>query len=72
VLSHTCPYKYIPREAFLPEIKQSTVDNSTEEWLDMIEDRLEYSDWYCGHFHIEKYDNKIRFLFYEIIEFGEY
>ena len=37
VLSHTCPYKYEPRDAFLPMIDQSTVDDSTERWLDGIE-----------------------------------
>ncbi|MGN0589260.1 MAG: metallophosphoesterase, partial [Ruminiclostridium sp.] len=33
VLTHTCPSKYIPAEAFLSCVDQSTVDNSTEEWL---------------------------------------
>lgn len=37
VLSHTCPLKYEPTELFLPSIDQSTVDNSTEQWLDEIE-----------------------------------
>lgn len=63
VLSHTCPYRYIPREAFLPGIDQSLVDNSTEHWLDTIEKRLSYCFWYCGHFHIEKWFYKMRFLF---------
>lgn len=35
VLSHTCPFKYEPVEAFLPGIDQSSVDASTERWLDM-------------------------------------
>ncbi len=52
VLSHTCPYKYILRECFLPGIDQSRVDDSTERWLDAIEDRLNYQRWYCGHWHI--------------------
>lgn len=34
ILSHTCPFKYEPREMFLPTIDQSTVDASTEKWLD--------------------------------------
>lgn len=46
VLSHTCPYKYIPREAFLPMINQDSVDDSTEKWLDNIESRLYYERWY--------------------------
>ena len=43
VLSHTCPFKYEPREAFLNFIDQSTVDDSTERWLDKIEETLEYT-----------------------------
>lgn len=63
VLSHTCPYKYRPIEAFLPGLDQSMVDSSTEEWLDRIEDRLEYDMWRCGHWHIDKEIGKLHFLF---------
>lgn len=63
VLTHTCPYRYIPREAFLGSIDQSTVDNSTELWLDTIAERLDYHAWYCGHWHIEKRIDKMHFLF---------
>ena len=71
VLSHTCPKKYIPTEAFLSEINQDTVDDSTEKWLDMIEDKLSYTLWFCGHYHIEKKINKLQFLFEDYIEFPE-
>ena len=63
VLSHTCPAKYIPHEAFLPGLDQSTVDRSTEDWLDTIEDRLSYSVWFCGHWHIDKSIDRIHFLY---------
>lgn len=63
VLSHTCPHKYIPVEMFLGSIDQSTVDSSTEEWLDEIEDRIEYKAWFCGHWHTNKRIDKIHFLF---------
>jgi len=36
VLTHTAPIRYEPREWFLSMIDQSTVDNSTEIWLDTI------------------------------------
>ena len=63
VLTHTCPYGYIPREAFMSCVDQSTVDNSTELWLDTLEKKLNYKAWYCGHWHIEKRIDKIHFLF---------
>ena len=63
VLSHTCPERYMPVEAFLSGIDQSTVDNSTEEWLDRIEEKLDYKAWYCGHWHINKQIDGMHFLF---------
>ena len=65
VLSHTCPFGYEPTEAFLPGIDQSMVDTSTEAWLDRIERRLDYKKWYCGHWHIEKSIDRMRFMFNE-------
>lgn len=62
VLTHTCPAKYTPVEAFLPGLDQSAVDRSTEEWLDAIEEFTEYKKWYCGHWHIDKVIDKIHFL----------
>ncbi len=69
VLSHTCPLKYLPYEAFLSMVDQSTVDNSTEIWLDAIEDRIDYDQWYCGHYHTEKRIDRMEFLFESIIPF---
>ena len=62
ILSHTCPYKYLPYEAFLDSIDQSTVDNSTEKFLDELEQNVKYDKWYCGHFHIDKKIDRIRFM----------
>lgn len=66
VLTHTCPYGYTPREAFLSCVDQTKVDNSTELWLDTIEKKLKYTAWYCGHWHIDKRIDKIHFLFESI------
>ena len=69
ILSHTCPYSYLPREAFIPGFEKKEVDNSTEYFLDMIEKNYDYQKWYCGHFHIDKEIDKIEFMSNNIKEF---
>ena len=66
VLTHTCPLKYEPTEAFLEFIDQSKVDKSTEIFLQEIENKLVYSNWLCGHYHIDKIKDKIRFFFNDV------
>jgi len=70
VLSHTTPLKYEPVEVFLPGIDQSKVDKSTEEWLDSIEERLDYQKWYCGHYHTEKKIDRLQIMLndYAVLE----
>lgn len=68
VVTHTCPMKYEPREVFLTGIDQKNVDKTTEAWLDSIEERLFYSNWFCGHFHTEKEIDNIQFLFENYVE----
>lgn len=65
VLSHTCPFKYEPVEMFISGIDQSTVDTSTELWLDQIEESIEYRAWFCGHWHVNKRIDKMHFLFHD-------
>ena len=66
VLSHTCPFKYEPVEVFISGIDQTTVDSSTEEWLDTIEESIEYQKWYCGHFHTAKKTHRMQFMYEDI------
>ena len=66
VLSHTCPMKYVPKEALVPLWERQDIDQSTEEWLDTVEDRLDYGHWYCGHFHINKDIDRISFLYHKM------
>ena len=61
VFSHTCPAKYIPTECFLSGIDQLKV-----EWLDTIEDKVNYEAWYLGHWHTDKRIDKLHFLFHDI------
>jgi 3-oxoacid CoA-transferase subunit A len=66
VLSHTCPLRYEPVEVFLDFVDQSTVDKSTEIWLDTIEQQLTYKRWYCGHYHTAKRIDRLQFMFQDI------
>lgn len=67
ILTHTCPFRYEPVEAFLPGLDQSTVDVSTEQWLDEVEAVADYDAWLCGHWHINKSIDKLRFVFESFI-----
>lgn len=66
VLTHTCPYKYLPYEVFLEGIDQSKVDQTTEKFLDIVEEKLNYKKWYCGHFHTNKIIDKLVFMFEDV------
>lgn len=66
ILSHTSPYSYLPRKMFLDRIDQTTMDYSTEIFLDKIEQTINYKAWYCGHFHTDKTIDRIIFMFYHI------
>ena len=69
VLSHTAPLKYEPVEMFLPGVDQSRVDKSTEEWLDDIENMIEYNQWYFGHYHGDSVrTSKVTMLYRNTIE----
>lgn len=63
ILSHTCPLKYEPTEVFIDGIDQALVDKTMESFLDIIEERVDYDKWYCGHYHIDKQIDKIEFMF---------
>lgn len=68
ILSHTCPFKYMPYEVFLENANQLDIDKSTEEFLDEIENNTKYQKWYCGYYHADKQVDKIRFMMNDIEE----
>lgn len=67
ILAHTCPYNNRPTECFMPGLDESSVDNSMEHFLQEIVDTADYAAYYCGHWHTEKQDGRIRFLFHDVI-----
>ena len=71
VFSHTVPLRYEPRWAFFPNFDQSTVDKSTETWLDSIEQKLDYDRWYAGHYHVACNLDRVNILFEDFIELDD-
>lgn len=71
MLTHTCPLRFEPKELFLNGIDQSTVDTSTEEFLDDLYEQFPADQkpmWYFGHFHGDKYTDDYVMLYRDIIE----
>ena len=44
-------------------LDQSAVDKSTEKWLQKIYDRLDFTEWYAGHYHVESEESGIRIMY---------
>ena len=63
VFSHTVPVECEPVWAFIPGLDQSTVDKSTELWLQKIAENLEFEGWYAGHYHVESQEGSVRIMF---------
>lgn len=56
VLTHTCPYSWMPTDLFLQGVDQSTVSNHTEKWLETISNIIDYDHWLFGHFHKTRFN----------------
>lgn len=69
MLTHTCPKRFVPTELFLPDIDQSTVDTSTEEFFDKLYDSFDDKPiWFFGHFHSDKLTPDYVMLYAYVIE----
>ena len=55
-----------PRKAKHKKLFKPDIDRSTEEWLDSLEEKLDYNVWFCGHYHIDKQIDKINMMFHDI------
>ena len=71
VFTHTCPTCMIPQDRMLSWVDRSTVDRSMEEFLQKVHDNINFSKWYCGHWHVDRTDGFFRFLYHDLIELGE-
>ena len=69
MLSHTCPVNIRPVHAFLPGIDQSSVDISTEQWLQTLKNKTRISRWYSAHYHVDETIDNHKMLYRDIITF---
>lgn len=54
VLTHTCPYSWRPTDLFLPQVDQSTVDNTMEKFLEEVKEIVDWKVWLFGHYHEDR------------------
>ncbi|GEM_PF-5947017 len=52
-------------------VDQSSVDKSTEKWLQRIHDKLNFLEWYAGHYHVESEEDGIRIMYEDYDEICE-
>ena len=71
ILSHTCPYPNIPKHLFLKNINQNTVDNSMEIFLSKVKNKVQYGNWFFGHYHAnEQIEDNMYMLYDGIIHYN--
>lgn len=68
VLSHTCPYDWMPTDLFLNCIDQSTVDKSMELWLNRFRHSFSWDVWCFGHYHADRIERPYVEMFYTEVE----
>ena len=68
VISHTCPFEWQPTDLFLPEINQSTVDNTMEVWMEELANAVQWNIWLWGHYHADRIEAPHCEMFYYEVE----
>lgn len=68
VLTHTCPINTEPKHMFLAGIDQTSVDKTTELFLQRVANWIDFDAWYFGHFHGHWDNGKYHMLFEDYVE----
>lgn len=72
VLTHTCPFSWMPTDLFIKGVDQTRVDNTMEHWLDYIQANICFRQWLFGHFHADRLETPFAQMFYtDITELDE-
>ena len=54
VLTHTCPFSWLPTDLFVHGIAQSKIDNTMEKWFEKMKYAIKWNVWLFGHFHEDR------------------
>ena len=68
IFSHTCPSWFVPKHLFLGCVDQNSVDKTMEYFLQEVYNKIEFKEWFFGHYHSDESNGKMRLLFNTIIE----
>ncbi len=67
VITHTCPKIFLTKE--LLNSRQMKIDYTSEEMLNIIAEKINFTKWYFGHWHIDSIIKKnVRCLYQDIVE----
>lgn len=67
VLTHSAPRRYAPEVPLPPFVSRDSLDHSTEDWLNEIEEKLDYNFWFCGHYEMDLAMDPV-YIMYELYE----
>lgn len=72
VVTHACSTRMLPLALYPgPAFRHPDVDRLTD-YLDGLEDRLDFRRWYCGHYHVDRdLDGRHTVLYDRVVRLGE-
>jgi len=53
-------------ERFIQGLDQNLIDSTMERFLQEVVDSVEYNRMYCGHWHTDKIDGRVHFLYNKV------
>ncbi len=69
VVTHTAPQSIIYRMGKAPDVHDTQLTGYLD-WL--LRDKLDFKQWYFGHFHIDaEMDDKVRALYYDVVPYNK-
>jgi len=70
VITHTCSQRDFLKMSQVFEMvhKKNDEEGQLRKYFNLIQDQIEYKNWFCGHFHVNHEVDKTMFLYGHIVE----